>query len=132
MTTFGAIGIAGTGMTTTRKWMDAISDNISNVNTVTSTDEAAFRERFVVAGPLSSGQGGVEVRGVELGSAEGRLVYDPDHPLADAKGYVRYPSIDMASQMTQLIVAQRSYQADSAVIQRATEAYQAALKIGRN
>jgi len=131
MTTFGAIGIAGTGMTVTRKWMDAISDNIANVNTVTSPDEAAFRERFVVAGPLSSGQGGVEVRGIELGSAEGRLVQDPDHPLADGDGYVRATSIDMGSQMTQLIVAQRSYQANAAVVDRATEAYRAALKIGQ-
>jgi flagellar basal-body rod protein FlgC len=131
MTIFGAIGIAETGMTVTRKWMDAISDNIANVNNVTSTDEAAFQERFVVARPLSSGQGGVEVQGIELGSAEGRLVYEPDHPLADEDGYVRYPSVDMASQMTQLIVAQRSYQANAAVVDRATESYRAALQIGQ-
>jgi flagellar basal-body rod protein FlgC len=59
-------------------------------------------------------------------------VYEPNHPLADEAGYVRYPDIDMASQMGQLIMAQRGYQANAAVVDRAKEAYQAALQIGRS
>ena len=56
----------------------------------------------------------------------------PTNPLADEDGYVRYPDIDMSSQMTQLIMAQRGYQANAAVVDRAKETYQAALQIGRN
>ena len=130
MTIFGAIGMAGTGMTVTRKWMDAISDNLANASTVTATSEEAFRTRYVVAQEMADG--GVQVAGVALGAAEGRLVHEPDHPLADADGYVRYPDVDMASQMTQLIMAQRGYQANAAVVSRATESYQAALQIGRS
>ena len=44
---------------------------------------------------------------------------------------MRYPDIDMASQMTQLIMAQRGYQANAAVVDRAKDAYTAALQIGR-
>ena len=129
MTIFGAIGVAGTGLTVYRKWIDAISDNLANVNTVRPTGEEAFRTRYVVAEPMAGG--GTQVAGIALGSAEGRLVYEPQHPLADAEGYVRYPDIDMSSQMTQLIMAQRGYQANAAVVDRAREAYQAALQIGR-
>ncbi|MDQ0424695.1 flagellar basal body rod protein FlgC [Cellulomonas iranensis] len=132
MTIFGAIGVAGTGMTVTRKWMDAVGDNIANANTVTATSEEAFRTRYVIAQEMTGGDGGVQVAGVQLGSAEGRLVHDPDHPLADANGYVRHPDVDMSSQMTQLIMAQRGYQANAAVVTRATESYQAALQIGRS
>jgi len=71
------------------------------------------------------------VAGAEFGSAEGRLVHEPDNPLADADGYVRYPDIDLGDQMTQLIMAQRSYQANLASIERATDAYQAALQLGK-
>ena len=60
------------------------------------------------------------------------MVYEPDHPLADDKGYVRYPDIDLASQMGQLIMAQRGYQASAAVVDRARETYMAALEIGRS
>jgi flagellar basal-body rod protein FlgC len=132
MTIFGAIGIASTGMTVHRKWLDAVSDNLSNANTVRSSDEAAFQARYVIAQEMTGGDGGVQVAGIALGSAEGRMVYEPDHPLADEGGYVRYPDIDMSSQMTQLIMAQRGYQANAAVVDRAKATYEAALQIGRS
>lgn len=130
MTIFGAIGVAGTGMTVTRKWMDAVSDNLANANTAVRTDEEAFATRYVVARQIADG--GVQVAGTAYGSTEGRMVHEPDHPLADEDGYVRYPDIDMSSQMAQLIMAQRGYQANAAVVSRATDAYQAALQIGRS
>lgn len=130
MTIFGAIGIASTGLTVHRKWLDAVSDNLANVSTVRATDEEAFRQKYVVAQEMQNG-GGVQVAGIVEGSAEGRLVFEPDNPLADEQGYVRYPDIDMSSQMTQLIMAQRGYQANAAVVDRAKETYAAALQIGR-
>ena len=59
-------------------------------------------------------------------------MHEPDHPLADADGNVRYPDIDMAEQMGALIMAQRGYQANAAVVDRARESYLAALEIGRS
>ena len=125
-----AIAIAGTALTVHRKWLDAISDNIANVNTVHATSQAAFQARYVIA---HEGQGtsGVYVTGGAYSPAEGRMVYEPTHPLADAEGYVRYPNIDLASQMGQLIMAQRGYQANAAVVDRAKSTYEAALQIGR-
>jgi flagellar basal-body rod protein FlgC len=130
MSIFGAIGIAGTGVTVHRKWLDAISDNISNMNNVSATSGEAFKERFVVAQPAADGQG-AQVGGVLFGDGQGRMVYEPDHPLADADGMVRYPDIDLGSQMSQIIMAQRGYQANLSVVSRAAEAYQAALQLGR-
>jgi flagellar basal-body rod protein FlgC len=130
MSIFSVIGIAGTGATVYRKWLDAVSDNIANLNTVRSTSEAAYQEKRVIAEPMPGG--GVQVAGVTAGSsAEGRLVYEPTHPLADADGYVRYPDVDLSSEMTQLIMAQRGYQANLSSVDRAREAYQAALQLGR-
>jgi flagellar basal-body rod protein FlgC len=133
MPIFGSIGIASTGVTVYRKWLDAVSDNISNLNTVRRSDEEAFRARYVEAQAVDygSGTGGVQVAGIHLGSAEGRMVYEPGHPLADDQGYVRYPDIDLGSQMAQLLMAQRGYQANLAVVDRAREAYQSALQIGK-
>ena len=58
-------------------------------------------------------------------------MHQPDHPLADDEGYVRYPDIDLGDQMSQMIMAQRGYQANLAVVERATEAYKAALMLGK-
>ena len=133
MAIFDTFGISGSGLMTHRKWLDAVSDNIANVNTVRRTDEDAFQQRMVVAEAVEygTGEGGVRVARAEFGNAEGRLVHQPDHPLADAEGYVKYPDIDLGDQMSQMIMAQRGYQANLAVVERATAAYQAALQLGK-
>lgn len=127
---FDAIGIAGSALTVHRKWLDAVSDNIANVNTVTSTDDEAFRARYILA-QAGDGLSGVRVAGAAFGDPDGRLVHQPDHPLADENGFVRYPDIDLATQMSQLIMAQRGYQANAAVVDRARDMYTSGLQIGQ-
>ena len=133
MAVFDTLRIGGSSLFVHRKWMDAVADNMANINTVNAPGEDAFRERMIVAEAVQygSGQGGVRVAGTELGSAEGRMVYEPTNPLADDEGYVRYPDIDLGDQMTQLLMAQRGYQANLATIRSATEAYQQALQLGK-
>ena len=130
---FGAIGIAGTGVTVYRKWLDAVSDNIANMNDAKPTSGSAFQARYVIAQAVHYGQGdgGVEVGGAALGDPNGRLVYEPTNPIADENGYVRYPDIDLGSQMSQMIMAQRGYEANLSVVDRAKDAYEAALNIGK-
>ena len=129
--TFDAIGIAGSALTVHRKWLDAVSDNLANMNNASATSGPAFQARYVEATEGAEGSG-VYVKSTQLGNAEGRIVYQPDHPLADANGNVKYPDIDMAEQMGALIIAQRGYQANAQVVDRARETYMAALEIGRS
>jgi flagellar basal-body rod protein FlgC len=131
---FDTLGIAGSSLLVHRKWMDAVSDNMANVNTVNPYDAEPFRERLIVAQAVryGDGDGGVRVARAEFGGdPEGRVVYDPSHPLANEEGMVRYPDIDMGDQMVALMMAQRGYQANLAVVERATNAYQAALQLGK-
>ena len=132
MTTFGTMDAANSGLVLYRKWLDAVSDNIANINDVRSTSDSAFQARYVVAQAADYGNaGGARVGGIALGDAKGRVVNQPDNPLADAQGNVRLPDIDLSDQMTQLIIAQRGYQANLAVVERAHDAYSAALKLGQ-
>ncbi|WP_018685609.1 flagellar basal body rod protein FlgC [Actinokineospora enzanensis] len=128
---FNIIDTAASGASVHRKWLDAVSDNMANINDATSTSGPAFQERFVVAKELPGHNGSV-VTEVKSGDAQGRTVYEPTNPLADAQGYVRYPDINLSDQMGYLIMAQRGYQANLAVVDRATSAYQAALQLGKN
>jgi len=129
--TADAIGIAGSGLDVNRQWMNAISDNIANINTATPTSGKAFQARYVIA-QAGSGTSGVFVQGTALGDDTGIVVNDPTNPLADAQGNVREPDIDLGDQMSQLIMAQRAYEADANVVTQAKTTYQAALEIGKD
>jgi flagellar basal-body rod protein FlgC len=126
-----AIGIAGSGLDVNRQWMNAISDNIANINTTTATSGKAFQARYVIA-QAGAGTSGVFVQGTALGDSTGITVYDPTNPLADKDGNVLQPDIDLGDQMSQLIMAQRAYEADANVVSQAKTTYEAALEIGKN
>ncbi|HWL44703.1 MAG TPA: flagellar basal body rod C-terminal domain-containing protein [Ilumatobacter sp.] len=145
---FSTLSVARTGMGAYKLWIDAVADNVANIDNVTSTDQPAFAERFVVVRPLddpgtpgvpgpagaAAGDGigrGVVVTGVQFGDPNGRITYEPNHPLADENGMVRRPDIDLSDQMVFIQVAQRGYQANINIFERAREAYEAALQIGK-
>lgn len=129
MGAFDMLRIANSSLGMHQTWLDALAHNIANANTVRSTGEDAFRAQMVVAAPRPDG--GVDVRGIELGDAEGVLTHAPDSPLADADGNVRLPAMDMSVQMTSLVQAQRGFQASVQVTRTAQDTYTAALQIGQ-
>lgn len=132
MSMFDAMNIADSGLTTNRKWLDAVSDNIANINNVSRTSEAAFQERFIVARAASYGQPqGSYVAGNLWGDPNGRMVEMPEHPLADAQGRVRVPNINLGDQMASLMLAQRAYQANISAAERSKTTYEAAIGIGK-
>jgi flagellar basal-body rod protein FlgC len=132
---FDGLAIPASGMTATRTWMNAIADNVANANTVRATNEPAFQQRYVIFqarqyGGNQAGEG-VDASAVAWGDPNGRLRYEPDHPLADENGIVKYPDMNLSDQMVDLIAAQRAYQLNVSVFERARDGYQRALEIGR-
>ena len=73
-----------------------------------------FSFRDVVLGLVSPASPtlGVRVSEIQQDNSEGRLVFDPEHPDADANGYVHYPNVNPVTEMTDLISAQRGYEAN--------------------
>lgn len=135
MTLFSAIDVGRTGVGFARYWMDVLAHNMANVNTVREAGEDPFRARQVFAQALDdqivpSGSG-VAVRAVLEEAGEAPAVFDPDHPFADEQGYVTMPVVDLAGQMADLIIANRTYQANLKTIDTGREAYQAALRLGQ-
>ncbi len=130
---FHSLSIAASGMDVYQTWLDAVADNVANINTIRATDQPAYQERFVVAASVeeSNGRpGGAVVSRAAFGSDEGLIHYDPTHPLADEDGMVKAPDVSLSDQMTNMLAAQRAYQANVAAFERARDAYMRALEIG--
>jgi len=130
MGAFDLLRIANTSLGFHQTWLDALANNIANINTATATSQNAFQAQMVIAGARSDG--GVDVAGIALSDPEGRVVNDPESALADADGNVRLPEVDLASQMSQLVMAQRGFQASVQVTKDAQDTYSSALQIGRS
>ena len=136
MAIFPVFDITGSGLTTNRIWMDAIADNLANVNTIRPYNEPAFQARFVEAQQLPSNPGdpvgvggGVTAASIKYGDSTGIQRYEPGNPMANPQGYVRSPDIDLSQNMTDLIIAQRAYQLNLSVISAAQQSYQQAIQI---
>ena len=135
-TIFSGIDIANTGLGFTKYWLDNVSHNLANLNTVRPGDEEPYRARVVVARPVgdapyaASGSGVVVDDVLEQGG-EAPRVHAPGHPLADEEGYLVRPVVDLAAQMTDLMIAQRAYQTNARSMQASREAYEVALQIGQ-
>jgi flagellar basal-body rod protein FlgC len=76
-------------------------------------------------------RGGVEVRSIEVLALPPRLVHEPGNPAADARGYVAYPGIDQAAEMTLMIKTARIYEANIVAMNTARQMYSKALELGR-
>lgn len=131
---FGTLHVATSGMGAYKTWLNAVADNVANMNNISRTSESAFRERFVTVeaqgGPDSAGDG-VQVTGVAFGDANGVVAYDPNHPYADENGMVRRSAVNLTDQMVYMQLAQRGYQANVRSFATAKEAYESILAIGK-
>jgi flagellar basal-body rod protein FlgC len=130
---FHSIEISATGLDANALWLDRIADNIANANDVVPGDQEPFRATRPIFAPIDGGSGGgdgVEVAGEALQEGETALVFDPDHPLADANGNIAPAAVDLATEMTDMVLATRSYQANIQAVRDAKERYEAALRIG--
>jgi len=63
---------------------------------------------------------------------ECRMVYDPSNPDADEKGYVTYPNVNTATEMTNMIDASRSYEANVTAFNASKNMQLKALDIGKS
>lgn len=124
---FRRLDIAASGLTAHRQWMDLIAGNIANAETTRTPEGGPFRRQLAVFMEAVDDQGqpsGVKVAQQIQDDSELRRVYSPQHPDADAQGYVSYPNVDVVMEMVDLIAASRAYEANATVIEAAKSSAQ--------
>lgn len=134
MSGFSLLRIAGSALTAQRFRMDVISSNIANLETTRTPEGGPYHRKIVSFEPMMVGESqgqGVKVAQLTEDPSE-RLVYDPSHPDADPEtGMVRYPDMDLITELTDLMSAQRSFEMNSNAIAIARQVYTKSMEIGR-
>ena len=142
---FQSFDICASGMTAQRFRMDTIAENIANVNTTRTEDGTPYRRKIVtfeekeitpsfsdVLSNTTQFQGnGVKVASVtEEYETDFVMEYDPSHPDADENGYVSYPNVNIVTEMTNLIDASRSYEANATAFEASKNLMNTGLSLG--
>jgi flagellar basal-body rod protein FlgC len=135
--------LAASGMTAQRQRLNVISMNLANANT-TRTDEGPYRRKTVIfeasrtedpfSGRLTESLDkqihGVRVSEIVPVKGDFKKIFDPSHPDADREGYVSLPNVNLVEEMVQMLNANRSYEANAAVIRSSKDMALRALEIG--
>lgn len=130
-----------------------IANNIANAETTKTADGGPYKKESVVFAPrattpqlslpafvqsardmwqgLNTENSGVQVTQIVESSDPGSRVYDPKHPDADTQGYVSYPNVNLVTEMTDLLAATRSYEANITVLNAAKQMAVKTLEIGK-
>ena len=148
MSMFGGMEISGSALTAQRLRMNVTAENIANAETTKGADGNPYRRKEVTlqsvgqAGTFGSqlsramgtsgvAPGGVQATQVAEDQTNGKLVYDPSHPDADERGYVRMPNVDTVTEMVDLIDAQRAYEANVTAMSASKQMFAKTLEILR-
>jgi flagellar basal-body rod protein FlgC len=112
MSLFNIFSVAGSGMSAQAQRLNTVASNLANADSATSSTGEAYRAKQVVfeAVPLQTGGTAVKVQQVVEDQSPLKQVYDPKNPLADAKGYVNMPNVNVVDEMVNMLSASRSYQ----------------------
>jgi flagellar basal-body rod protein FlgC len=138
MSLFTIFNVSGSAVSAQSQRLNVVASNLANADTVAGPDGQAYKARQVTFQTVMMGAtgapeaaAGVRVAAVSESAAEGRRVHDPDHPAADAEGYVTFSNVNPVEEMVNMISASRSYQNNIEVMNTARSLLMKTLQIGQ-
>lgn len=145
MSFFNSLRVSASGLSAERLNMDVLANNLANANTTRTAEGGPYRRQRVVFSPRTQRPlfyvsampsqeinfvgSGVRVVGIVPDPSAPKRVYDPNHPDANADGYVLMPNINPVTEMVDMISASRAYEANITAINAAKSMAMKALEI---
>ena len=144
MSLSNVFGIAGSAMSAQSVRLNTTASNLANAESISSSEGETYRARkpvFAVQmmqemgtssldASLNAGAG-VQVTEIVESQSLLRPVYNPNHPMADEKGYIYYPNVNVVEEMADMISASRSFQINAEIMNTAKTMIQRTLTLGQ-
>ncbi|MCP5158864.1 MAG: flagellar basal body rod protein FlgC [Gammaproteobacteria bacterium] len=134
MSLFRIFDISGSALHAQSVRLNTTASNMANMDSISSSTSQTYRAREpVFAAQLNEAESdvaGVSVLGIVESDKPLRSEYRPDHPLADANGYVNLPNVNPIEEMANMISASRSYQANVEVLNTSKQLMMRTLALG--
>ncbi|HEY1101359.1 MAG TPA: flagellar basal body rod protein FlgC [Myxococcota bacterium] len=131
MSMLSSLNVAASGMSAERTRLDIASSNLANAETTRGPDGQPYRRMDPVFSAVEHDDGtvGVQVASIRQDTSAPRPAYMPDHPDADANGYVQLPNVNPVHEVVNLMSAQRGYEANATAFETSKSLMQRALDI---
>lgn len=134
MSLFNLFDVAGSAMQAQSQRLNVVASNLANADSATSANGQPYKAKQVVfaAAPVGDGSStGVNVASVVEDASPMRQVFDPKNPLADEKGFVTMPNVNVVEEMVNMISASRSYQTNAEMMNTAKTLLLKTLTLGQ-
>ena len=135
MSMFKIFGVSGSAISAQAQRLNTVASNLANADAVAGPDGQAYKARQVVfqTVPMSNDQtsAGVKVQNIVESQVPNRRVFNPQHPSADAQGYVTHSNVNPVEEMVNMISASRSYQNNVEVMNTAKSLLMKTLQMGQ-
>lgn len=135
MSMFTIFGVSGSAVSAQSQRLNVVASNLANADAVAGPDGKAYKARQVYfqTVPMDENRtaAGVKVQNIVESDVPNRRVYQPQHPSADAEGYVTHSNVNPVEEMVNMISASRSYQNNVEVMNTAKSLLLKTLQMGQ-
>lgn len=140
MNFLSTLEISASGLLAQRKRMETIAGNLANIETTRTDTGEPYRRKMVVMGTkpvedfdsiLDTKTEGVRIEEIVEDQSPFREAYNPSHPDANKDGYLLKPNIDLIVEMTNMMMARKTFEANISAIKTTRQMVLKALEIGR-
>jgi len=129
--TFNTIDIAVSGLRASNHQMEVVGSNIANIQTTDAGNGEPYRRLVAEFKTEEDSLSGVELDKISKDMSDFQRILNPGHPAADEDGYVAMPNVDWPTEMVNLNMASRTYQANTAVLKRFQKMVESSLELLR-
>jgi flagellar basal-body rod protein FlgC len=135
MSMFTIFGVSGSAISAQAQRLNTVASNLANADAVAGPDGQAYKARQVLFQTVPMGNNpasvGVKVNDIVESDVPNRRVFNPQHPSADAEGYVTHSNVNPVEEMVSMISASRSYQNNVEVMNTAKSLLLKTLQMGQ-
>jgi flagellar basal-body rod protein FlgC len=134
MSMFQIFNVSGSAISAQQQRLNVVASNLANADAVAGPDGKAYKARHIHFQTVPMGgeaSAGVKVQNITESDTPNRRVFEPNHPSADAQGYVTHSNVNPVEEMVNMISASRSYQNNVEVMNTAKSLMLKTLQMGQ-
>jgi len=133
---FKILDISATGMHAQTVRLNTIASNMANVDSISSNKDEVYKSKqpvfqTILEGNMHEPTGGVRVKEVVESQAPSVMEYNPNHPMADEKGYIYRPNVNVVEEMANMMSASRSYETNIEVMNTSKQLLLRTIQLGK-